>query len=425
MSTSQPDYYAILGLKSGATPEEIKKRYRELARRYHPDVNPTAEAMQKIKIINEAHRILGDTERRATYDAERALRQQQTRPASASAPFSASRPASARPTGQGPRVEFNGFGRTTPERPPQARPAPPKPSAAERAATIQRLVSEAEIAFMTRNYNDAERLCRQAIAQERATPVAHEILGDIAAMRGDTDEAVKSYAYAIQYNPRNFSAQGKMDRLLGKRPSPVTRPSTAHHLGRTDRSAGPARLPREAAMTLISLVLFAGGCFVLTFFGQNPGAPISANLPWITSLSVNMIFTLICEGVIGGVLLAFYGRLRPVSEELITRDKAEGSRRVAPTLLILTLFSLVWFYASLLVYIGIAVGRNRFSVSALRVYGLVLFLITFFAVMVSFGDKTGGGWLQTAAFSGNVLFPSVLFGWFLGDCVRLRNYRTG
>jgi curved DNA-binding protein len=63
------DYYKILGVDKNATKENIKKAYRKLAKRYHPDKNPgdkTAE--EKFKEINEAHEVLSDPEKKARYD---------------------------------------------------------------------------------------------------------------------------------------------------------------------------------------------------------------------------------------------------------------------------------------------------------------------------------------------------------------------
>ncbi|HBB33899.1 MAG TPA: molecular chaperone DnaJ [Cyanobacteria bacterium UBA8803] len=63
------NYYEILGIPTDATSEEIKKAFRRLARKYHPDVNPgdkTAE--EKFKDINEAHEVLSDPSRRSQYD---------------------------------------------------------------------------------------------------------------------------------------------------------------------------------------------------------------------------------------------------------------------------------------------------------------------------------------------------------------------
>ncbi len=63
------DYYAILGVSKDASPEEIKRAYRELAKKYHPDKNRgDPEAEERFKEINEAYAVLSDPEKRAEYD---------------------------------------------------------------------------------------------------------------------------------------------------------------------------------------------------------------------------------------------------------------------------------------------------------------------------------------------------------------------
>ena len=69
----QKDYYKILGVSEKATPEEIKKAYRKLAVKYHPDKNPSnvKEAETKFKEISEAYYVLSDEKRRGQYDQMR------------------------------------------------------------------------------------------------------------------------------------------------------------------------------------------------------------------------------------------------------------------------------------------------------------------------------------------------------------------
>ena len=64
------NYYRILGLNSSATKDEIRRAYRVLARRYHPDVNPGKDSGDKFKKIAEAYRVLNDTEQKRKFDLE-------------------------------------------------------------------------------------------------------------------------------------------------------------------------------------------------------------------------------------------------------------------------------------------------------------------------------------------------------------------
>ncbi len=69
MASGAQDYYDLLGIKKGVDEKEIKKAYRRLARKYHPDLNPGDKgAEKKFKEINEAYEILSDSKKKAEYD---------------------------------------------------------------------------------------------------------------------------------------------------------------------------------------------------------------------------------------------------------------------------------------------------------------------------------------------------------------------
>ena len=62
------DYYEVLGVAKDASDADLKKAYRQLAKKYHPDVNPSEEAAEKFKEASEAYSILSDPDKRRTYD---------------------------------------------------------------------------------------------------------------------------------------------------------------------------------------------------------------------------------------------------------------------------------------------------------------------------------------------------------------------
>src|SRR5205809_2711532 len=68
-TTTKKDYYEILGVKKSASVDDIRKTFRKLARKYHPDVNPGDKAAEeKFKALSEANDVLSDPKKRKVYD---------------------------------------------------------------------------------------------------------------------------------------------------------------------------------------------------------------------------------------------------------------------------------------------------------------------------------------------------------------------
>jgi curved DNA-binding protein CbpA len=417
MNRPQPDYYALLGLSPAVTSAEIKRRYRELARQYHPDVNPSPEAAQKIKQINEAYHILSDPDRRNLYDADRMLQKQRAERAAqrrAEANAERQRRSSARASYQD--------GGASPRRHAPGSPGPERHGAEGRRATgtfaaVEQLIAEAQLAYINRHYREAEGLCHQALLLDRNNALAYEILGDIFLKRGQRDSASMAYSYSVQFNPRNHGAQLKLERLLGRRDSLSVHPSATRPLTAAGLQQFKDNPNWETNLFLINVILFLALFGVIAIFGFHSGTI------WMLELSVNLVFTLLVSGVLAGTLLAFNGGMRPISEELLKAEtRSDGSRRPATLGVLLALFALAWFYLSFLVYVGIGYARNRLSPSVLKVYGLTLVLLILFGYLYKPVDghpRTAYG-LYVVLFGGNLLFPAMLFGWAIGDVIRLR-----
>src|SRR6201998_144620 len=104
-TTTNKDYYATLGVKKTASQDEIRKAFRKLARKYHPDVNPgDKKAEEKFKEISEANDILSDEKKRKIYD-QVGFYSDQIDPATAEA-YARQQQSGGR---QAPPVDFGGF----------------------------------------------------------------------------------------------------------------------------------------------------------------------------------------------------------------------------------------------------------------------------------------------------------------------------
>lgn len=421
MEDQLKDYYAILGIAPSADLKEIKRRYRELARRYHPDVNPSPEAARKITEINEAYDVLSDPERRARYDTERlfqATRIQQT-------PSNRSHPTYRSPSPSQSKVDFNGFGRVVNTPNPSAYPhstaqgqrsATQSASAANRAAKADRLFHEAKIAFFSRRYHEAERLCRQAIALNISLSSAHELLGDILARRGDRENAVAAYSYAVQFNPQNQQAQIKLENLT--RPERRRQKQTSRVILANEPPFSFSQVlegpERELILATISMAACVGLAAMVALIYLFPGPML------FQDISYTLILAIVVGGFLSGLLLSFYGRLHPFSRS--AQIQLTRTRKVAIGAL-LAFLALFWIGLSFFAYLLASLWqwvrfRKRASRSLLTCYGVTLALALLFWIIYRPNNQLSPSW-HVLLFAGNFLLPTLLAGWKVGDRLRL------
>ena len=246
----QRNYYEVLGLPQGATTDQIKKKYRELARQFHPDVVKDKNHGQRVfSQINQAYRVLGDAERRAQYNSTLAAgggtANGNGSSHSASANGFAANGSSANGTYAAPQSQA---AQTAPSARPQAQPAAQEPSA-QKLQAITGLLGNADNAIMAGKPVEARAFCVKVLEIDPKSVRALEILGDALSQMGQREEAAVQYRKAIQIAP-SHTIQAKLTRIEQAGPSNRTIPPVP--------SAPP---PRPAAPAPAATAEKVGGLF--------------------------------------------------------------------------------------------------------------------------------------------------------------------
>lgn len=215
----QRNYYEILGVPQVASTDEIKKKYRELARVWHPDVVKDKSMGQRVfSQINQAYRVLGDAERRAQYNSTLA---QAARPAAnGMGPNGTGSNGSApHANGNSTAAYANGTG--------QQAAAPPQPPSAQKLEAIAGLLSHADNAIMASKPVEAGAFCMKVLEIDPRNARALDIFGDALLQQGRREDAAVQYRKALQVAP-SHSIQSKLARLdqaaTSNRTNPIGQP---------------------------------------------------------------------------------------------------------------------------------------------------------------------------------------------------------
>lgn len=226
----QRNYYEVLGIPQAATTDQIKKKYRELARKFHPDVVQDKDLGQRVfSQINQAYRILADPERRAQYN--------QTLVAAAAA--ASGNGASA--TSQGPQA-------TRPSNGTVSAAPPEQPPSAEKMQAIAGRLSDADNAIMAGKPVEAVAFCMKVLEIDPRNVRALDIFGDALAQQGKREDAAVQYRKALQIAP-SHSIQAKLNRLeqsaASNRTNPIGQPPPPKKPPTQGQSPPPKKPPTQ------------------------------------------------------------------------------------------------------------------------------------------------------------------------------------
>lgn len=413
--------YEILGVSRTASAEEIKQRYRQLARTLHPDVNPgDPNASQKFADVNTAYKTLSDTLGRSNYDAELSLQERRAQTA---------------------RDRAAGFGTATygtqPPRPGATPNTPPPQQTANTGDEAARLLSQARTALSRMHFLEARDLAHRSLRIRRGAE-AYEVLGDVYRQQGRTEEAIQMYTMSLSINPRNGALMERLQRLArgasgARRPerrynlnTDSAYPSAPSGFAEPPSAPGATYAPRPGAMAssirsdkrpilLMFAVVFGYGLtlvllLTLLLYGQEAPRGVGP-IPIVTKWSFGLLAILIGCGVSMGATMSITGAVRRLEDELVFSRGASGF--VPPMGPVLLLLSLVSFWAAALIYLLFSALQEARIVGVARAFGAVTGIVLLAGM---FYDPAGR--MQVFLFGGNVVFLSFVFGWFLGDMFR-------
>lgn len=381
---SAPDPYKVLGLAESATQEEIKRRYRELARLYHPDVARTSDATARFTQINEANRVLSDPARRKAYDSQRNLERARERDRAAAA---APGPRAATSSSRGP-------GRPSGTARPGAatEQGRPTPSAAERAKAIDWSLEQARQCAATMRYREAEAYCREALRLNPRCAAAFEQMGDCLKARGQGEEAIAMYTYAVQLDPSNRALLSKVERMAT--------PRHGRPLG--DTIGVPVR--RSHWLVIVSGMATLVALFIWLHLSPMPNPtwlPFEWEWTWVLGLTVS--------GVVAGLVLTGLGAVPGLRDEALHSARRRHKPPLVPVAAMLCVAALAWYPAAAALWCILSVARVPVPRSILP-----LMLATTILVLCSAG-LCDAHWERVLLGAGSLVFPGALAGWALAQ----------
>lgn len=372
---SEQTYYHLFGLPESASQDEIKRRYRELARKYHPDLNPgDPKASRTFADIATAYGVLSDPDARNVYDAELMMRRRIGR---STAPLRGAATATSRAHQQNPHAAQ---------------------IESEKAATLARKC------FYAGRFIEAKNFAIRSLSFHHKNSLAHEILGDIYMNEGRLDDAAKHFTFCLQFDKFNGGVHLKLDRLskisTGKKQSQTRTEYTSRFTTKKQRNL----------MALVQVFGYGAALMILAFWFINDANDAPMGVDFIPSWSFYFLLMTIGLSLFIGSVQSISGGLRRVGDDfLLANGSVRGGFPAGPFLLIL---NVIFYPVGMLVHIVLCTVQQGFHQSLLVMYSTVTIATIMLAV---FGHVD---FLQTILIGGNVFFTGHFAGRILGDFFR-------
>lgn len=353
------DLYGVLGVSRDVTREELKRRYRQLVRQYHPDVAADPEAAhERFIAIVEAYQTLSDPVRRRAYDALQAS-------------------------------------------------SPPPPQT--RSDQIQRQIDDwfrhAIHRFEQGDLNGAAAQCRKILALDPRHGAAHALLGDVYAQRQEWDQALAAYSSAVAAAPRNAVYAGKLREAAEQGQRARQAVERRERMAEQRRRAIEALNARHELMPYASIVLLAWLVLLLAWSYAAPGAPPFDGFPLPTRLALAALGAGLLTGLVLGLL-----RLPRVPDE-----PAPAGHQARTVAFALGLLSLGSFYLSAAAYCVLAVVRARLTPGLAAAFGAAVLCVAMLAGLTLLAPNEARELVKPMLlWSGNLVFPMTLVGAAVG-----------
>ncbi|MGI8924389.1 MAG: DnaJ domain-containing protein [Fimbriimonadales bacterium] len=361
---SERTYYVELGVEESASHDEIRKAYRDLVLKYHPDRSGDAKTTDRFVRIAEAYSVISDSKRRREYDAMLKYRRERAK-------LLEERP-----------------------KPHQAPPSNRSKAPGRDPGDLAAKTTQAAVLFSQGKFDHAESFARLVLRSDPNRAMAHAILGDIARSRQDYRGALGHYSYAMQIEPQNRTFAARYEEAL----------NLTATFSRYDDVA-PAT-PNAAALWVAAVV----SGLMLFYVAAVREQPFAENLKPVSTWTFGLIMMLFINGVVAGAALAITQTV-----DRFTSVAQGSSGRMSPAVA-LGLVAVASFWASAFLYAFLGLVQKSFTYSVSRAVTTAGVLAVSYALMSHFSPSIS--WEQTLLWGGNLIYIGLLCGWTVADAFR-------